>query len=236
MSATMQTQAMNRQRKQNPEDRRPGAVQERPPHSGRYLLWIDGVGGFQLLTEPTVTIGGANGEAADLQLLAGLSRKHATLHRDASGYLLYATATCRVDGQPVTQHSGLSDGSEIELGETVRLRFRLPTVLSSTARLEFMSDHRPVHSLDAVILVEDTCLLGPGHDCHITCSEWHDTVMLVHRENRWFIRSPRLPLEVGTEQIAGEAEVRCGQVVTGPDLRFRIEAVLGHNSDTGDRS
>lgn len=236
MSAAMETQVMHRQHQQAPDRTRSTTVDASLPPVGRYLLWIDGVGGFLLLTEPTITIGGSNGQAADVQLLAGLSRKHATIHRDASGYLLCATAACSVNGQPVEQHGGLADGSEIGLGESVRLKFRIPSVLSPTARLEFLSDHRPVHSLDAVILVEDTCLLGPRHDCHITCPDWHDTVILIHRENRWFVRSSHLPLEIEARQVTEEAEFRCGQVVTGPDLRFRIEAVAEQHSEPGGRS
>ena len=84
MTGLLETRAMSSPR--HPQDGTTSIDED------RFLLWIDGVGGFLLLTQPVVTIGGPNGADADIQLLASLSRRHATLHRDAGGYLLEAAA------------------------------------------------------------------------------------------------------------------------------------------------
>jgi len=213
---------------------------QRPPAAGststnedRFLLWIDGVGAFLLLTRQAVTIGGPTAADADIQLLASLSRKHATIHRDDGNYLLEAHGPTSVDQRPVIESAELRDGAEISLGPTVRLAFHRPTVLSGSGRLSFQSDHRPSRSLDGVVLVADTCLLGPGRDCHIRCPEWDDSVILIHRRRDWLVRSPRLSLEINGKRLRGEAPITDGQIVTGSDLRFHIESLTEKSSNRG---
>ena len=201
----------------------------------RYLLWIDGVGGFLLLTRQAITIGGPTAPDADIQLLASLSRQHATIHRDDGGYLLEAHGPTRVNHRRVVEWTELPDGADITLGQTVRLGFHRPTVLSGSGRLSFQSDHRPTHSLDGVVLVADTCLLGPGRDCHVRCPEWEDSVILIHRSGQWLVRSPRLALEINGKNLRGEAGISDGQIVTGPDLRFHIETLSAKSSNRGGR-
>ncbi len=194
-------------------------------HRDRYLLWIDGIGGFLLLTRQEISIGGPTANDVDIQLLASLSRRHATIHRDESGFLLEAHAATRVNARRVVEWTELSDGSTITLGKTVELAFHRPTVLSGSARLEFRSDHRPAHSLDGVVLVADTCLLGPGKDCHVPCHDWDDSLILIHRDQAWWVRSPRIPLEINGQRFKGEMDISEGQLVTGPGIRFRIESL-----------
>jgi hypothetical protein len=198
----------------------------------RSLLWIDTVGGFLLVTRPAVTIGGPTGAESDIQLLASLSRTHATIHRDNGHYRLQAHAPTRVNRQDVEDWAELSDGAEISLGRSVQLDFHQPNVLSASARLGFQSDHRPAQSLDGVVLVADTCLLGPGRDCHVNCPEWDDSVILIRRDRQWLVHSPRLNLEINGEPLRGEADISNGQIVTGPELRFHIEPNTPANTPT----
>ena len=215
-----------------PMTTRPLPAEPSSTNGSRHLLWIDGVGGFLLLTGQAVTIGGPS-STADIQLLASLSRRHATIHRDDGGYLLEPHGPTRVNQQQAVELTELTDGVDITLGYTVQLGFHRPAVLSGSARLSFQSDHRPSHSLDGVVLVADTCLLGPGRDCHIRCSDWEDSVILIHRDQQWLIRSPRLALEVDGHRLRGESEIGNGQVVTGPDLRFHIEPLKTDSSQRG---
>ena len=201
----------------------------------RYLLWIDGVGGFLLLTRQAITIGGPTAPDADIQLLASLSRQHATIHRDDGEYQLEAHGPTRVNHRPVVEWAQLPDGADITLGQNVRLGFHRPTALSGSGRLSFRSDHRPTHSLDGVVLVADTCLLGPGRDCHVRCPEWEDSVILIHRDGEWLVRSPKLSLEINGKNLRGEAGISDGQIVTGPDLRFHIETLSARSSNRGGR-
>ena len=115
------------------------------------MLWIDGVGAYLVCCSPQVTVGGpASGPgSADIELLANLSRLHATFVRSGEGYLLEAHSATKVAGRLVQGRTPLNDKYEIELGESVRLRFNLPTVLSATATIGFESDHRPSRSVAA---------------------------------------------------------------------------------------
>ena len=214
---------------------RPLPAEPSSTSESRQLLWIDGVGGFLLLTGQAVSIGGPTSPDADIQLLASLSRRHATIHRDDGGYLLEPHGPTRVNQRQAAEWTELTDGADITLGNTVQLGFHRPTVLSGSARLSFQRDHRPSHSLDGVVLVADTCLLGPGRDCHIRCPEWEDSVILIPRDRQWLVRSPRVALEVNGRRLRGESEIGHGQVVTGPDLRFHIEPLKTDSSHRGAR-
>ena len=191
----------------------------------RYLLWIDGVGGFLVCLSPKVTIGGSrpDGQNADLPLMSNLSRVHATLLRGGEGYLLESHGTMKVAGRAVQDKQFLTSDRELELGTSVKLRFRLPSVLSMTASLEFLSSHRPPHSLDGVVLMEDNCLIGPGRDNHIRCPNWTETVLLYRRGDQLWCKS-RGDVFVEKSLARSGAPLRPGQTVTGKDLRFRLEA------------
>jgi hypothetical protein len=192
----------------------------------RYMLWIDGAGGYLVCLGERVSIGGPSLDenSADVPLLASLSRKHATIVRSREGYVLDPHSTTRVGNRPVEGAVYLNSGYTIELGNSVRLRFWLPTVLSATAVLEFVSDHRPCRSVDGVILMEETCLIGPGRENHVRCPEWPESVVL-YRSGEDFCCKSRCDLFAGTRRLAEGEALRPGDVVTGNDaMRFRIEA------------
>ena len=110
----------------------------------------------------------------------------------------------------------------IELGRSVRLRFRQPSALSLSARLDFVSDHRPTQSVDAVVLLADTCLLGPTDDNHVVCPDWSGQVLLVRQGEELWCRS-RQALTVNGHRLGSGRRLQSGDIVSGDDLRFRIE-------------
>ena len=191
----------------------------------RHLLWIDGVGAFLLYHGERVTIGGPtqDGAPADLSLLANLARKHAAIVRCREGYIVESAGPAMVAGRTVNEQTTLHDKYEVVLGDRVRLRFELPSVLSTSARLSFLSDHRPSPTVDGVVLMDDTCLLGPGSENHIRCPDWKDSVLLFRKDSQIWCKS-RMELFVGERHIPQGGMLRSGDVVNGPDLRFRIEA------------
>lgn len=195
------------------------------PGSGeKFVVWIDRVGAFQLCLKNEVTIGGpaADGVSADVALLANLSRRHATFVRSGESYVLAAHAPLQVAGKSVHDRVDLADGYVLSLGANVRLKFRLPSVMSGTARIEFLSDHRPAQAADAIILMDDTCLIGPGPENHIRCPGWSQSVLLFRREGRLWCKS-RGELFLGGRHAPEGGELEPGVVVTGSDIRFRLE-------------
>jgi len=190
-----------------------------------YTLWIDGVGAYLLFLKDEVTIGGParDNSPADVALLANLSRKHATIVRGGEGYLIEAHAPVQVSGRTVDDRTNLTNNHEIQLGSNVVLRFQMPSALSASARLDFVSDHRPTQSCDGIILMENTCLLGPGSDNHAQCHDWSESVVLFRKGDELWCKS-RGDIFVDGTLVKEAAALRPGAVVTGLDMRFRLEA------------
>jgi hypothetical protein len=155
----------------------------RVPQSDRFMLWIDSVGGYLACLGDEVTLGQPDeAGTTDIPILGDLSSRHARIRRDGEGYVIEALRDVRVDDRPVRDVGWLRDGSRIQLGESVRLVFRRPHALSGTARLDFVSRHRTQPSADAVLLMADTCILGPKRNCHVVCREWTREVILYRHE------------------------------------------------------
>lgn len=205
--------------------------QNSPERNACHTLWIDGVGCFWMSQQDRLTIGGPGTpsakqddvrESADLPLLSDLKRRHATIVRTGEGYLLETHGPARVAGREVLDRVALSDDAMIDLGRSVRLRIRQPSALSLSARLDFVSDHRPPQSVDGIVLLADTCLLGPGDDNHIVCPDWLGQVLLVRQGNELWCRS-RQALTVNGHRLGSGRRLQSGDVVSGEELRFWIE-------------
>lgn len=157
--------------------------------TGKFMLWVDAVGGFWVCLADEVILGQpARCGAADVPILADISSRHARIRRDGEGYLIEAIREVRVDGRRVDKMTSLCDGSKITLGEGVRLVFRRPHALSATARLDFLSHHRTQPSADAVLLMADSCILGPNPHSHVVCRDWTHEVILYRHEEQLYCR------------------------------------------------
>jgi hypothetical protein len=188
------------------------------------MLWIDGVGAWQLCVGESFVIGAPSFErrSADIALLANISRQHATVGRKDDAWHLEAHQPTSVTALESQRSTLLSSGDEIRLADCVRLGFRLPSVLSTSAVIDFESDHRPTHSVDGIILLSDHCLLGPRKDHHICCPDWSDQVVLFHLDGQLRCRS-RAALTIDDKLVDDAAVLEHGSVVVGDELRFRVE-------------
>ena len=142
---------------------RPGRWRELTPTGpkGRFLLWVDAVGGYLVCLDDRIVLGRAGPDShADIPLMGDLSRNHATLVRNGEGYLLQAHHASFVNGKPVVDQAVLHDGDVIRLGSTVELEFRQPSPVSATARLSIVSRHRLPLAVDGVLLMAETCIVG----------------------------------------------------------------------------
>ncbi len=191
----------------------------------RLMLWIDAVGGYLVCLNDEVLIGqGTPGSPADIAIQADISRKHAKISRVSGGYLLEPLhGTVAVSGRAATQPVLLSDGDEIQLA-AVKMRFRKPHVLSSSARLEIMSDHRTQPHADAIILMAESCVLGPKWQNHIVCRDWTSDVVLYCNSGQLYCRAAK-PIEIDGQNYDRSGPLRPGSHVIGADFSFTIEAV-----------
>lgn len=155
--------------------------------TNRFLLWVDSVGGYLVCLGDTVVLGQpavnslTAGNTVDVPILGDLSRRHALIHRDGEGYLIEPVRQVSLRDQRIERTMPLHDGDLFQLGDSVRLRFRRPHALSQTARLEPVSYHRTQPATSAVLLMADSCILGPAASSHIACSRWTSDVV-IHRQ------------------------------------------------------
>ena len=196
-----------------------------PTPKGRLLLWVDAVGGFYVCSGPEVRLGQAVPDSTvEIPLLADLSRHHATIRRDDEGYTIEPLRDVRLDHVKIEGISWLQDGSVIELGPALRMRFRRPHPLSATARLEFLSHHRTQPSAAAILLMADTCVMGPGENNHVVCRLWpHDVVL--HRQHGGMYCRSATPIEIDGKNYGQQGPLTTHSRVTGEGFSFSLEEI-----------
>jgi hypothetical protein len=191
----------------------------------RFLLWVDAVGGFWVCLGDEIVLGQPGlPEQVDVPILGDLSARHARIRRDGEGYLIEAIREVYIDGRRVADFAPLADGNLVELGEKVKFTFCRPHALSATARLDFVSRHRTQPSTDAVILLADTCILGPKPSSHIVCRRWTDEVALYRHESHLFCRGPG-EIEIDGKKHGQKGPIEQDSRITGERFSLSLEQV-----------
>lgn len=196
-----------------------------PPARAVYRLWVDSVGAYLVCFNPQVRIGGPvrpDVDAAEIALLSNLSRHHARILRSGEVWLLEPLGAASIDGGPIIKHRLLQDGNLLRLGESVELRFRQPSALSATARLDFESGHQTQPTVDGVILFAETCVMGAGLDAHIPGPAGSDRVLLVRRPSGLWCKAAG-GIQVNEVDCGTEVACEIGKVYTGQGWCFRFE-------------
>jgi len=242
---------LKRQRTENTPLHSPSEQQALP--QDRFMLWIDGVGGYLVCQASSLVIGQpdsadqrgmggragapaqqygsggdvaaqAGGRGADVPILADLSRRHCRIRRVGEDYVLDPLKEVRVNHRAVRAPTLLADGAELELTPGVRLRFRRPHPLCATARLEFISRHRTHPPADGVLLAAGTCILGAEPTAHILCKDWQRPVLLFQQADGWHVRyTGRFQLD--GSWVEGEGVLGPFSRLLGEDFSFHLEPV-----------
>jgi hypothetical protein len=200
-----------------------------PGPKGRFLLWLDAVGGYLVCLDDEVVLGRAGTDAvADVPLLGDLSRQHATLARDGEGYVIRAIKPSFVNGKEITT-AALKDGDVIRLGSTVELEFRQPSPVSSTARLQVVSRHRLPLSVDGVILMAETCIVGESKQAHIPAPGLERPVVLYRQGAALWCRAAG-GFEVDGRSCAARAPLTLQSSVLGEGYSFSLEPLGSRTS------
>ena len=193
------------------------------PQEPRYTLWVDGVGGYLVCLSDEITLGQARpGTTVDVPIMADLSRKHAVIRRGGEGYWVEPLHLVRVNGRAAQAKTMLNDGDELELGSGVRIRFRRPHALSASARLEFISPHRTQPSADGVLLMAESCVLGPNWRNHVVCRDWSGDVVLYRHEDNLHCRAME-SIEIDGELCDGRGRLTGNSHVVGSDFSMSLE-------------
>ncbi len=191
----------------------------------RMMLWVDAVGSYLVCRSEEVAVGqpATGGPAPDVPILGDLSRRHAVIRREGETYSLEALRHVRVDGKTVTGTAPLWDGSTIELGGAVRMRFRKPHPLSATARLEFVSPHRTQPSTNGVLLMADACILGPASTSHVVTPQWRHEVVLFRTGDELGCRTSAEITIDGKTRPAAKCTLKPGSRIEGDEFAFSLE-------------
>jgi hypothetical protein len=195
---------------------------ERKQPAQRYLLWVDGVGGFLLCLSNRVTLGQATPETfVDVPLFADVSRLHASLTRDEEGYLLEGMRAVQVNGRTV-ERALLQVNDRITLGSSCQFQFRQPAPVSASARLDLVCGHRLPLALDGVLLMADTLLLGEGSHTHVALPDVKPPVVLYRHKDGLAVRYGG-KLTIDGNRMRDREVLRPGATVRGDEFAFTLE-------------
>lgn len=250
--------------------------------AARWLLWVDGVGGYLMLPGDDWTIGGpgtswgpgaswgpANSwgqgnswgtggsgemgpaEEAEICVQGDLSAREACLRRLGGDYVLQPFAAALLGDRRMHRPTPLRDGDRFTFATRaaslrlaaerggaaagnaaaggveaagVRFSFAKPHPLSSSARLTLVSRHRLRPRCDAIILLADTCILGPSRTSHVVAAAAESEVVLLFSAGRWWCRGMG-ETNVDGEPREGRFELVPGTRVESGGIAFSLEAV-----------
>ncbi len=199
--------------------------------TNKYLLWIDGVGGFLICLGNQVSFGQAvPANRVDVPIFADVSRRHALLRRDGEGYTLEALRSCMINSSGVEQKSLLRNGDRVTLGTSCQMIFLQPAPLSGSARLELVSGHRLKVAVDAILLMADTLVIGPGTQAHVHAPDLPHNLVLYRQKDCVGIRSPSGALRMNGQEQGEKCVISTGATVTGEDFSLTLEPVSGQIS------
>ena len=117
-----------------------------------------------------------------------------------------------------------------------QLLFRQPVPVSASARLDLASGHRLPLTVDGVLLMADTLVLGPGPQAHVPMPDLQQPVVLYRHQEGLAVRYGG-NLYVEGRRCHERAELGRHATVTGDDFAFAIEPVgtgMGRCSVTSD--
>ncbi|MBA4188359.1 MAG: hypothetical protein C0467_10180 [Planctomycetaceae bacterium] len=193
----------------------------------RFLLWVDGVGGYLVCLSNRVTFGQATADGpVDVPLFADVSRLHAELARDGEGYVVESGKGVLVNGKSSTR-SLLAAGDRVTLGATCQFLFHRPVLVSGTARLELTSGHRLPVAVDGVLLMANEVMLGPGPNAHIVMPDLPAAVSIYRSKDGLGVRVPSGQFRIDDRPCHDRAALPLPSVVSADGFTFAVEPVTG---------
>ncbi len=152
------------------------------------LLLIDGTGSALLVPGDTIRVGRAAGRVpVEIGLPAELQSHHADLVRKGEDYFLVAHGPATVNRARASRVL-LQNGDRIRLGDAARIDFHKPSARSETAVLKLSDSCRMAQDVSRVVILRDTCLIGPHATCHIETREGDAQIVLYDRAGELWAR------------------------------------------------
>jgi hypothetical protein len=141
------------------------------PAFPRSILMLDGACAALILTQDVVRFGRQSHSASvDVPLPADVQAHHADIYRQGEDYFLVAHGATSVNQKRVTREL-LRDGDRIKFADRAKFVFRRPSRRSGTAVLTIAGHARLANDVSEVVLLADTCLIGPNGRAHLQTPE-----------------------------------------------------------------
>ncbi|MBP3960531.1 hypothetical protein J8F10_35350 [Gemmata sp. G18] len=192
----------------------------------RFLLWVDGVGGYLVCLSSRVTFGQATADGpVDVPLFADVSRTHAEMTRDPEGYVIESGRGIRVNGTE-TKRAVLSTNDRVTLGASCQFLFHRPVAVSSSVRLELTSGHRLPVAVDGVLLMGNELILGPEPDAHVPLKV-PAPVLIYRSRDGLSVRVPDCRFTIDDRPHTDRAVLPLPCVVSCDAFTFAVEPVSG---------
>src|SRR2546423_660752 len=119
----------------------------------------------------------------------------------------------------------LANTQLIKLADTVLFEFRKPHPRRAPAKLPLKSPPKPQPPADALLLMADSCVLGPNRHCHVRCRQWQRDIVIYRQNNQLFCRADEA-LSVDGAPATGNSEIQSGARVEGEDFSFAWEELM----------
>ncbi len=113
----------------------------------------------------------------------------------------------------------LTPGHPLPSTGSVTVDLRLPCPLSASSVMTVAAPHRFADHVDAVVLVDQTIVVGPGTDCHVRVRQATERLVLVHADGKWFVKLG----VAGNRQQIERQPIELGQSVSAGDFTMTLE-------------
>lgn len=183
----------------------------------KFVLQIDGVGGFLVLRDRVITAGAISSSARPvLGLLAEPNVPVATIERADEDYFVRSQKPIYINDRPVTERL-LADSDRIALSAKCRMKFYVPNAASTTAVLELDGARLARPDIHRIILMDRDILIGPGFNNHIRAERASNTVTLFIQNGKLCCRAKERVMVDGRvldsrAGLAMDAPIKIGQI------------------------
>jgi hypothetical protein len=135
--------------------------------------------------------------------------------------VIESTRPLQVNGQP-TGKATLQPGDRVTLGAACQFLFQQPVPVSTSARLELVSGHRLPLSVDGILLMAETLVLGPGPQAHVPMPDLAKPVILYRHRDGLGLRYDGA-VRVNGQPLKEREALPPHAAVSGPDFAFAVE-------------
>lgn len=154
---------------------------DRSAQPGPWVLRIDGVGSYQIVTDPVITIGSIHANPSPcVGLMISPELPSVRLERCEEDYLFFPANGLAINGRPVSPQL-VRDGDRISLSARARLKFHRPNIASLTALLRVGGARLGEGDIRQVILMDRELLIDRRATGHIRSTLVRSPIMLVRR-------------------------------------------------------